>query len=148
MAGRIDWKVSATPVVSHTAGEALATETLSADVKATLGGGNSSQTWAASDTASFADGVCTHISSEDTSSCATSSSDALWIKHSGFDYDAAKSDNKGTGANTANLTVKIGTTAICVLGPGEGIFIPKPADATWQFADDGTACAVEYAVFT
>ena len=142
MAGRIDWKVSATPVVSHAAGEALATETLSADVKGTVGGGNSSQTWAASDVSSWADGVCTFISSEDTSTCVTSGSDALWIKHAGFDF----ADN--AIVNTANLTVKIGTTAICVLGPGEGVLLPKPVDATWQFADDGTPCAVEYAVFT
>ena len=26
--------------------------------------------------------------------------------------------------------------------------IPKPSDTTWKLADDGTPCAVEYAIFT
>ena len=72
----------------------------------------------------------------------------LWVKHTGYDYDAAQADNIGTTANTANLTIKTGATAICVLGPGEAIFFPNISDATYNFADDGTACAVEYAIFT
>ena len=46
MATRIDWKVSATPVVTVAAsGEALGADVLSADIKGSLGGGNSSDSW-------------------------------------------------------------------------------------------------------
>lgn len=151
MADRLDWKVSVTPVketASGAEGGGVQTEVISYDFQTTLGGGNSSQAWDGTNTAAWANAVCTHVSSEDVSSIVTSGSDGLWIKHTGFDYDAGASDNKGSTANTDNLTVKMDDAIVCILGPGEGIFLPKPADATWKLADDGVVCAVEYAVFT
>ena len=150
MADRLDWKVSVTPVkqtASGAEGGGVQTDVISYDFQTTLGGGNSSQTWAGSNTAAWANATCTHVSSEDESTIVTSTSDGLWIKHSGFDYEAS-GDNKSTTANTDNLIVKIGDTEICRLGPGEGIFFPDPADATWKLADTGVPMAVEYAVFT
>lgn len=148
---RLDWKVSVTPIEQTAAGAdggGVQTDVISYNFQTTLGGGNSSQAWAGNDSSEWSNSVCTHVSSEDTSTIVTSSSDGLWIKHSGYNYDAAQADNKGITANTDNLIVKIGTVTICVLGPGQGIFFPKPADATWQLADSGDPMAVEYAVFT
>lgn len=148
---RIDWKTSVTPIEQTSAGAdggGVQTDVISYNFQTTLGGGNSSQTWAGNDTTAWNNAVHTHVSSEDTSTVVTSSSDALWIKHSGFNYDAGQTSNKGTTANTANLTVKQGDVTLCILGPGEGIMLPKPANATWKFADDGAVIAVEYALFT
>ena len=148
---RLDYKVSVTPIEQTSDGAAggpVQVDAISFNFQKTLGGGNSSVAWAGSNSPEWVSGVNTHVSSEDTSTIVTSTSDGLWIKHSGFDYDAAQSDNKGSTVNTANLTVKHNNTAITILGPGEGIFIPKPSDTTWKLADDGTPCAVEYAIFT
>lgn len=140
---RIDWKVSVTPIASIAAsGEALSAETLSADVKGTLGGGNSSGTWAGSDIADWAAGVHTAKSS-DGGTIVSSASDGIWIKHTGF--DAAD----GTTINTANVTVSVaGPIVIATLGPGEGLFLPSPGDTTFTLGDNGTPAAVQYGIFT
>tara|TARA_R110002012_G_scaffold272092_1_gene457542 strand:- start:1957 stop:2409 length:453 start_codon:yes stop_codon:yes gene_type:complete len=148
---RLDWKTSVTPIEQTSAGAdggGVQTDVISYNFQTTLGGGNSSQAWAGTDSTEWSNAVCTHVSSEDTSTIVTSGSDGLWIKHTGYKYDAGEANNKGTTANTDNLVVKIGTTQICKLGPGQGLFLPKPYDATWQLGDDGAPIAVEYAVFT
>ena len=148
---RIDWKVSVTPIEQTSAGAdggGVQTETISYNFQTTLGGGNSSGTWAGNDTTEWSNAVHTHVGSTNDSAIVTSSSNGLWIKHTGFDYDASQDNNKGTTVNTANVTVKFDDAAICKLAPGEGIFFPDPEDATWKLADDGTEAAVEYAVLT
>tara|TARA_Y100001973_G_scaffold28904_2_gene43589 strand:+ start:7159 stop:7590 length:432 start_codon:yes stop_codon:yes gene_type:complete len=141
---RIDWKVSVTPVEEvgeDAAGGGVKTEVISYNFKKTLGGGNSSQAWDGNDSGEWVNGVNTYVSSEGTTG-AISGAQGLWVKHTGFDF----ADN--SNPNTANLTISTASTAICTLGPNEGIFLPKIADATYNFSDDGTPCAVEYAIFT
>jgi hypothetical protein len=153
MATRIDYKVSVTPiheVGDDTEGGGVKTDVIAFDWKKSLGGGNSSLTWAGNNSPEWTAGVNATVTSDSASGTtgAISGADGLWIRHTGYDYDAAQADNIGTTKNTANLTIKTGATAICVLGPGEAIFFPKVSDATYNFADDGTPCAVEYAIFT
>ena len=151
MATRLDYKVSVTPIQevgTDAEGGGVKADVIAFEWKKSLGGGNSSLTWAGNQSAEWAAGVNTTVTSDAGTTGAISGADGLWVKHTGYDYDAAQADNIGTTANTANLTIKTGSTAICVLGPGEAIFFPSVSDATYNFADDGTACAVEYAIFT
>jgi hypothetical protein len=154
MAGRIDWKVSVTPVVTIAAsGEGLATETLDADIKGTLGGGNSSGTWAASDTGGFEAQVCTHLTADGGKITTPASCTGVWVKNTGFVYDAAQSDNKGTTEANADSKVKItiGSKQVAILAAGEGMFFPSPLASETDFItldDVGTDnVAVEYATF-
>ena len=160
MADRLDWKVSVTPVKSTTGGGvdggSITTDTIAYDFRRSLGGGNSSQTWNGADTAGWTetDGLPlhVHISSDGGTTGATGSgADGLWIKHTGFLYDAAEPDNvSSTAADSAadTVTVKTGSTAICTLVSGEGVFLPKVANATYNLTKAGDAVAVEYAIFT
>jgi|TARA_R100000750_G_C2299050_1_gene78029 hypothetical protein len=147
---RIDYKVSVTPVESTAAtadGGPMQTETISANIRKTLGGGQSSLTWAGSDTTEWNAGVPTTVTSGG-GTVASSSSDGIWIKHTGFDYDASKADNVGTTVNTANLTISTAGATSVTLAPGSAIFFPAPSDETFTMSDDGTPCAVEVANFT
>ena len=147
---RIDYKVAVTPVES-TAATAddgpIQVETLAGGIRKTLGGGQSDLTWAGNDTTEWNAGVPTTITSGG-GTIASSSSDGIWIKHTGFDYDASQADNVGTTANTANLIITSSSTITLQLAPGSAVFLPKPSDETWTMSDDGTACAVEVANFT
>ena len=147
---RLDFAVSVTPIESTAAsadGGPVQTETISSNFRKSLGGGNSSKVWAGNDTTEWNAGVPTTITS-DGGTIASSSSDGIWIKHTGFDYDASQADNVGTTANTANLIITSNSTITIQLAPGSAVFLPKPSDETWTMSDDGTACAVEVANFT
>lgn len=147
---RIDYKVSVTPVESTAAtadGGPMQTETISANIRKTLGGGQSSLTWAGNDTTEWNAGVPTCVTSGG-GTVASSSSDGIWIKHTGFDFDSGEADNVGSTVNTANLIITTGSAITIQLAPGSAVFLPKPSDETWTFSDDGTPCAVETANFT
>ena len=75
---RLDYKVSVTPIEEVGAGSdgnGVKTDVISYNFKKTLGGGNSSLTWAGSDVTEWSNGTNTYLSSEDgvivasTSSC-------------------------------------------------------------------------------
>ena len=147
---RLDFAVSVTPVESTAAsadGGPVQTETISSNFRKSLGGGNSSKVWAGNDTTEWNAGVPTTVTSA-AGTVASSSSDGIWIKHTGFDYDAAKTDNVGTTVNTANVIITTGSAITIQLAPGEAVFLPKPSDETWTMSDDGTPAAVETANFT
>ena len=147
---RIDYKVSVTPIESTAStadGGPMQTETLSANVRKSLGGGQSDLTWAGNDTTEWNAGVPTCITSGGVT-VASSSSDGVWIKHTGFDYDASQADNVGTTANTANVIITSSSAITLQLAPGSAVFLPKPSDETWTMSDDGDAAAVEVANFT
>ena len=147
---RIDYKVSVTPIESTAStadGGPIQTETLSANIRKTLGGGQGNLTWAGNDTTEWNAGVPTTVTS-DGGFVSSLSSDGIWIKHTGYDYDAAQSDNVGSTANTANLIITTGSAITLQLAPGSAVFLPKPSDETWTMSDDGTPCAVEVANFT
>jgi len=147
---RIDYKVSVTAVESTAStadGGPMEVETLSANIRKTLGGGKSNTTWAGNDTTEWNAGVPTTVTS-DGGAVASSSSDGIWVKHTGFDYDASESDNVGTTVNTANVTVSTAGATSVTLAPGSAIFFPAPSDETFTMSDDGTPAAVEVANFT
>ena len=158
MATRIDWKLSVTPIVGLAAtGEAAAgAEVLSSDIKDTVGGGNSSGTWAGTDVENFNLGVCTHISSASVS-IVTSSTNGVFIKNSGFDYDALVTEgnniNRGTttvaedAGDTVNVTVE--AKIIAKLNGGECVYLSSPADAvTITAPSSDNAIAVQVAELT
>ena len=147
---RIDYSVSVTAVETvgdSSDGAGMSSETISANIRKSLGGGQSDLTWAGSDTTEWNAGVPTTVTSGG-GTVASSSSDGIWIKHTGFDFDASEADNVGSTVNTANLIITSSSAITIQLAPGSAIFIPKPSDETWTFSDDGTPCAVETANFT
>ena len=147
---RLDFAVSVTPVESTAAsadGGPVQTETISSNFRKSIGGGNGSGVWAGTDTTEWNAGVPTTVTSA-AGTVASSSSDGIWIKHTGFDYDAAKTDNVGTTVNTANVIITTASSITIQLAPGEAVFLPKPSDETWTMSDDGTPAAVETANFT
>jgi len=147
---RIDYSVSVTPIESTAAtadGGPIQTETLSANVRKSLGGGQSSLSWDGNDTTEWNAGVPTTITS-DGGTIVSSTSDGIWIKHTGFDFDSGETDNVGSTANTANLTVSTAGATSVTLAPGSAIFFPAPSDETFTMSDNGTPCAVEVANFT
>lgn len=158
MAGRIDWRVSVTPIQTQTGNdEASNVETLAVDVGGTLGGGNSSDSWtgaAAENTTGFAAGACTaHLTANGGVINTPALCDGVWVKHTGFVYDAAEADNKSTTATNADsyVTITIGSKIVAKLGAGEGMYFPEPVSSESAFItldDVGTDdAAVEYVIF-
>ena len=143
MATRVDWKLSVTPIIglADVTEGASGAEVLSADIKGTVGGGNSSGTWAGSNVSEFDAGKCTHVSSASVS-VTTSSTNGVFIKNSGFDYDATVTTgnniNRGTttvaedASETVNVTIGATDPAagliIAKLKGGECIYLSSPAD--------------------
>ena len=151
MATRLDFKVSVTPIQEvGTDAEAggVKTDVIAFEWKKSLGGGNSSLTWAGNQSPEWAAGVNVCLDSGSGSTGAISGADGLWFKHTGYDFDAGEADKIGSTISTTNVTIKTGATAICVLGPGEAVFLPNIADATYNLTDDGDSAAIEYAIFT
>jgi hypothetical protein len=160
MGTRIDWGVSITPVVEIVAsGEALGAETLSSDIKGSLGGGNSKGAWTGSNIVDWSDRVHTHMSTADGGSengeIAYTDADGVFVKNSGHDYDATVTvgSNINRGLTTAaeeagdEVTVTIGGVVIASLKGGEAIFLPNPDNSTITLGSTGsTPIAVQYAV--
>ena len=86
----------------------------------------------------------------------TSGANGVWVKNTGFKYDASKSGNVDT-AEPEDTTIELfaGTSIsnsfdFCFLAPGASIFIPRPANAALSINDDevGNPVAVELVVYT
>ncbi len=144
MADRLDFRTSVTAVkVIAASGEALGASVLSADIKGSLGGGNSSATWAGSNTDGWIDGVHTALTSAAGSIATGATCDGVFIKHTGYDFA------DGTTVNTSDVTISVaGPIVIATLSAGEAIFLPRPASTTITLGGGGTAAAVQYAIFT
>tara|TARA_Y100000401_G_C8318975_1_gene224124 strand:- start:1611 stop:2036 length:426 start_codon:yes stop_codon:yes gene_type:complete len=141
MADRLDYKVSVTAVKEIAAsGESLGASVLSADIKGSLGGGNSSGTWAGNDIADWADGVHTHKSSNGGTITTGASCNGVFIKNTGYKV------SDGT-ASTSVVTLTSSIT-IASLKAGEAIFLPSPGNFTITLSDSSDAVKVEYAIFT
>mgnify|MGYP003654392043 CR=1 FL=1 len=145
MADRLDWKVSVTAVKEIAAtGEALGASVLSADIKGSLGGGNSSGDWGGNDTTGWDAGTCTYITSDASTIAPGAGCDGVFIKHTGVDF------SDGTTVSTATVSVSVaGPIQIAALQPGEAIFLPGMGNSTLTLGEGGgNAARVEYAVFT
>ena len=162
MASRIDFSVSATPVFSHTAGEGAAADVIARDVGKSLGGsGSVAATWGTTVgygnvTAGVADRVASGTSYAVSGTAVTlgalpASTGFVFIKHSGFLWDASASDKLGLATL---LDVKItmaatiaDTTTVCVLGPGAAIILPFVSEDTtpgpFYSGGNGSAIAME-----
>ena len=161
---RIDYAVSVTPIqasqydVTYDSAEA-GTSTTNTDIDyvdpeigRSLGGGNSSTTWAgnAIATPNWENGAADHYQSKTSSNsfAVDSGAEGLWIKHSGFDYDATATNKLGNTANDVLVTVTGANDVICKLKGGEAIFLPMPSAQTVTFTSSGTATAMEVVVLT
>ena len=154
MANRLDYRMSVAAIeggtydIDYSAGHSssdassVGADFINPEIGKTLGGGKSDTTWNGDAPSMWAAGACTHVSSASGTTGALSAVDGLWIKHTGFDFA------DGTTVNTAKLIVKTGSTEICRLSPGGCLFLEDPADATFNFDDDGVPCQVEYAILT
>lgn len=149
---RIDYAISVSAIQSTTH-EGVSVENLDAEIGRSLGGGNSSTTWAGSviATPDWENGAADHYQSGSSANTFTvdSGADGLWIKHTGFDYDGSGTNKLGTTANTRLVTVTGASDLICKLKAGEAIFLPQPKNQTITFTDDaGAAAAMEVVVLT
>lgn len=128
--------VSVTPKVTIDAvpGEHLQFTVLHEDIRTSLGG--SGDVFGTADdlninTAEWTDGIHTAQSSAALSvDCAGSStnSDLVFIKHTGFLYDATTDTNRSTTASELADTFKVqlGGSQIATLANNEGMVIPRP----------------------
>ena len=150
---RIDYAISVSAIQSATL-EGNTIEAIDAEIGRSLGGGNSSTTWAGSAiaTPNWENGAADHYQSGSSANTFTvgAAADGLWIKHTGFNFDAGVTPSRlGTTANTALVTVEGANDVICKLKAGEAIFLPQPKNQTITFTDDvGTAAAMEVVVLT
>ena len=115
MANRIDYAMSVTAIEDgthattyssgHTSSNTSGVDDdfVNPEIGRSLGGGKADTTWIGTAPTMWAAGVCTCVTSDDTD-VAVAGADALWIKHTGFDFD-----NSATGkiGSTVNLTKKI-----------------------------------------
>ena len=154
---RLDWKVSVTPIEEvgeDAAGGGVKTEVISYNFKTTLGGGTSSGTWGGNDSGEWVNGALdAHLTANGGIIATPASCEGVWVKNTGFVYDAGATDKKGTtkADDDSTVSLTIGSVVVAVLGVGEGMFFPNPAnsDADFITLDDGGTddVAVEYALF-
>ena len=159
---RIDYAISVTPIqasqydVTYDSAEA-GTSTTNTDIDyvdpeigRTLGGGNSSATWAGSAIDAWAGGNMTHIEANTSGAAVGASGDnGIWIKHTGKAFDSSKTNNIDTAtANTDAVTVKLASASLCTLQSGECIFLPAVLGTINVFGADDTGPAIEYAKLT
>ena len=144
---RIDYATSVS-VIQSTTLEGNTVEAIDAEIGRSLGGGNSSLTWAGSDIDAWAGGVMTHIEASTTPvAVAANGDDGVWIKHTGLEYISA-APHLGTVANNDAVTIKLASTNLCTLNSGVCIFIPKPLGTINVVGADDTGPAIEYAKLT
>ena len=161
MGTRVEWRVHATPVAVTAADSeggvgGLATETLTLDVKGSVGAGNSSGTWAGTDIVHWTDGVCTHVNAHTTGVVVSAADDDLvFIKNTGKIYDASVTtgNNKYLGSTATAEPVKVkiaGGADVFSLEAGEGVVIPKPLAilTVYSTVANDTAPAVQYMKLT
>jgi len=160
MGTRVEWRVHATPVAvtaASTEGGAggLATETLTLDVKGSVGAGNSSGQWAGTDIANWTAGVHTHVNAHSTGATISAADDNLvFVKHTGKIYDGSVTtgNNKYVGSTSTEVVVKVktGSTDLFELRPGEGVVIPQPLAVmvAYSAVANDTAPAVQYMKLT
>ena len=158
MANRIDYAMSVTAIEDgthattyssgHTSSNTSGVDDdfVNPEIGRSLGGGKSDTAWTGTAPAGWSAGVFTCVTSDGGSTSAFTGVDALWIKHTGFDFDNSATGKIGSTVNTSKLIVKTGSTEICRLSPGGCLFLEDPANATINFDDTGDACAVEYAI--
>jgi len=161
MGTRVEWRVHATPVAvtaadSEGGAGGLSTETLTLDVKGSVGAGNSSGQWAGGDIDGWTAGVHTHVNATAAGATVSAADDNfVFIKHTGKIYDATVTtgNNKYVGSTSTEVVVTLKITGgadICELRPGEGIALPQPLAAIIAYSQvsNDTCPAVQYMKLT
>jgi len=157
---RVDWRVHATPIAQTAAdaegGGGLSTETMTLDVKGSVGAGNSSGQWAGTDITEWTDGVHTHVNATTAGANVSAADDNLvFIKNTGKIYDASVTtgNSKYLGSTDTDVDVKVkiyGSSDMFWLKAGEGVVIPQPRQifTVYSVANDDTCPAVQYLKLT
>jgi hypothetical protein len=162
MADRIDYAVSVTAIEDGTLTPDYSTghpldgtesaqdaDFVNINIGRSLGGGKSDTTWAGTAPAGWTAGAHVHKTSQGGTIATGATCDGLWVKHTGFAYDAGVTSKKGSTAETTTKVTLTGTNdVICVLSAGQAVFLPAPPNQTVTLSDDGTDVAVEYAILT
>ena len=179
MAARIDYAISLTPIqegtLDITYDQSQQTDVSNQDadfidlvIARTLGGGKSDTVWTGTATAGWSTGTHTHVTSGGGTFAVAAPDEGVWIKHTGFAFDAAFTGNKSTVAETTSVATIFrtittaewiaggGTNAgdttiniqICKLAAGQAIFLPYTGAATYVITDSADPAAIEYATFT
>jgi hypothetical protein len=154
MASRIEYAVSATPIVSVAAGENQAVDTISADVGKTLGGsGSATVTWGS--TVGYGSGSPVYVTTATnyavgqtaTSLGTFTNAKFIFVKHSGYLYSSSSAVGAATTAKLKVCMVATiaAATTVAILNAGEAIILPYNVanTATLFGAGDGVAIATE-----
>ena len=158
MASKIKYAVSATPIYELSDTEGGPINVIAKDIGKTVCGGGESACGYAS-TEGFAAGVPTYVKAgDDMATSATalslgtlSATKFIYIKHTGFEWDAVTNDGSTLGDAT-DKQVKITTAAtianagtIAVLNPGDSIILPfnTALTPTLFSAGDGVFVSME-----
>ena len=163
---RIDYAINVTPIHANTVFEGIVQEAIDSEIGRSLSASKSDSTWddtsaGADDIADWAAGVCTHLTSNGGVITVVAGANGVWIKNTGFNFDAASTGNLGTTINTSTLTLTVtggdisgGNLKLAVLQANQGIFLPTPntgggANMVITLSNSGsTAHAVEHAILT
>ena len=154
MASRVQYAVSATPIVTVAAGENQAVDTISADVGKTLGGsGSSTVTWGS--TVGYGSGSPVYVTTATnyavgqtaTSLGTFTSAKFIFVKHSGYLFSSSSALGAATTAKLKVCMVATiaAATTVAILNAGEAIILPynEANTATLFVAGDGVAIATE-----
>ena len=144
---KLVYSIALTPLQSTTL-EGKGFEAVESDIGRSLSGGGNAVTWAGNSVADWTAGVHDHKTSNG-GTIAGSGTDGLWIKHTGFKYDAGETGKiDRSTANTDTLDLIAGGVVFAQLKAGEGIFLPLCATTITLDDEEGDPIAVEYAIFT
>ena len=144
---KLIYAVTVTPMQSTTL-ELKTFEAIESNVGRSLNGGDNALVWAGGVYTGWVAGVNTHLQSGSATINTTNGDNGVWIRHSGYDYDAGFSGNKSTVANTDTLIITADGSIIARLEAGQAIFLPHPETVAFVLTDDGDPIAVEYAVLS
>lgn len=132
MANRIQFAVSATPIVTATPSEGTEVDTIAGAIGKTLSASGTVLASNPDNTLAFAGDVLSNINVTTATSlvAANASTAGVWVKHRGVTDTGA--------ATTAVLTVLVGAQVAALLQPNEGLFLPRCPTAVTGTSSSGT----------
>ena len=154
MASRVEYAVSATPIVTVAPGENTEVDTIAVDVGKSIGGsGSSTVTWGT--TVGYGSGspvyvtTATNYAVGQTATSLGTFTDAkfIFVKHSGYLFSSSSALGAATTAKlkVCMIATIAAATTVAILNAGEAIILPyNVANTTTLFvAGDGVAIATE-----
>jgi|TARA_R110002167_G_scaffold87677_2_gene236722 hypothetical protein len=154
MASRVEYAVSATPIVTVAPGENTEVDTIAVDVGKSIGGsGSSTVTWGT--TVGYGSGspvyvtTATNYAVGQTATSLGTFTDAkfIFVKHSGYLFSSSSALGAATTAKlkVCMIATIAAATTVAILNAGEAIILPYNVanTATLFVAGDGVAIATE-----